>query len=167
MIVLKQQNIRIVSEVQDEVIQWISRNMRELDAEAIEVATGQDVELILRLSLKSSPIRAWAFEKREKMPLCVFGVCTIPGHPGEGIPWMLGSDYLHKYPVSLYRLSRLYIGQMKDKFRYLENWVYAKDEVSVKYLEHFGFTLKVPVPWGIEGKLFHKFYWSVSECVNP
>lgn len=153
------ESIKLVSKASDSTIEWMGRNMRDLDAEGIEMATGLDPETILRISIKSSDFCRWAFHEEEKIPLCVFGVSGMSGTPGVGVPWMMGSDYLFKYPLQILKLSTAYLAVMQSRYEKLENYVYAKDEKSVKFLEHIGFTVEVPYPWGIEGKLYQYFYW--------
>jgi len=73
-------------------------------------------------------------------------------------PWMLASNDINEHPVTFYRQSKKIIKDIIQGYEYLENYVDANNTDSIKWLKWLGFTIDKPVPFGLEQKLFHRFF---------
>lgn len=83
-------------------------------------------------------------------PIVIFGV--VPKGEG-GVPWMLATDDLNRYGVTFYRESKKYMHKVRERFPYLENYVYTKNEASKRWLKWLDFKFDEPI-----GN-FQRFYW--------
>lgn len=57
-----------------------------------------------------------------------------------GIPWMLGNDRLLTIPKDLVREGRIWIDYLNSIYPHLENWVDARNYVSIRWLSAMGFV---------------------------
>lgn len=88
--------------------------------------------------------------------VALFGCGGVPGV--YGVPWMLASPTLSKIQKSFLRECREYVRMMLMIYGHLENWVWAGNEVHIKWLRWLGFTIEAPQPHGIHDQPFHRFY---------
>lgn len=95
--------------------------------------------------------------------VAIFGCGGIRGV--IGIPWMLASPTLSKIKKKFLRECKAYVFHMLEAYEYLENYVWADNEVHIKWLEWLGFTLCDPEPEGVDDKPFRRFYMKKKECV--
>lgn len=77
-----------------------------------------------------------------------------------GRPWLVGSDEIEKHPITFYRMSRGIIGEMKTRYAMLENWVDARNKLSIRWLEWGGFHIEPAENTGYENIPFHRFWWA-------
>lgn len=99
----------------------------------------------------------WSVREGDTL-LAIFGVCPLPGHPGVGTPWMLGTTALgpqHRRP--LIELPAPYIARMIEAYPRLVNYVHAGNMPALRWLRRLGFTLDAAAPFGPNGALFHRF----------
>lgn len=81
------------------------------------------------------------------------------GYPGMiGVPWMMASPTLNKIRKSFLRECRDYVARMLKLYGRLENYVWANNEVHIKWLHWLGFKLEPAVPFGIDGEPFQRFH---------
>lgn len=69
------------------------------------------------------------------------GICCA-AWPGFGEAWLIPSAYIGKYPKSIFRYSRDFVEAVinrLDLFR-VQTTVRELDNVSVRWIEHLGFT---------------------------
>tara|TARA_Y100000034_G_scaffold89640_1_gene107898 strand:+ start:446 stop:907 length:462 start_codon:yes stop_codon:yes gene_type:complete len=90
---------------------------------------------------------------------CIFGVGSSSILTGLGSPWMLTSPILEAHGKVFLRGCRMWMGDQKQKWLKLDNFVDARNERAVKWLRWMGFDLDEPAPYGPDGMDFHKFYW--------
>lgn len=72
-------------------------------------------------------------------PAGMFGVVGGPKE-GTGVPWMLGTDRLLAVARDLMSQSPLWINFMLRLYPRLENYVDARNTVSLRWLDRMGFT---------------------------
>lgn len=92
-------------------------------------------------------------------PLGMFGVAD-----GDvASPWFLAAERLMPvYGLEFARRSRDVARQMQESFTSLENWVDARNLVSIRWLRWLGFTIHPATPYGVARLPFHRFTWSRS-----
>jgi hypothetical protein len=97
-------------------------------------------------------------------PVCCFGVAPYSVLGDKGSPWMLGTDGIKDREASrcVRLLSRYYIEKMLECFPILENYVDARNTISIKWLKWCGFNFDEAKPFGINKELFYRF-WMTKE----
>ena len=91
-------------------------------------------------------------------PVCVFGVGRPQMMSPIGNPWMLGTEQLRCVSPKFLRRSRYIVQGWRDTHALLENWVDARNLVSVAWLRWLGFKIDDAVPHGPHGVPFHHFW---------
>lgn len=87
----------------------------------------------------------------------IFGVAPLTLLGGVGCIYLLGSDAIERHAVPFLRLSRRYVGAMREDYAVLTNWVDARNETSIRWLRWLGFAIMSPAPFGPFGLPFHRF----------
>jgi hypothetical protein len=92
--------------------------------------------------------------------ICIGGVTPVDSSLGVGaFVWQLGTDDIDRNMVSFYRETKQLMQRWIDQYGLLQNWVYAENLVSIRYLRRLGYTLSSePVPFGAYGLPFYHFY---------
>lgn len=139
-----------------ELIEEIAVNMRQADVDEVWVSN------------HFTPIEA-LLDGFEESDFCV--VVTINNSPcvilglvirdvlsGSGTPWLLGTDYALKHKREFIKLVPDVISDMLNVCPYLVNHVHAENRVSIRWLKRIGFTIEQPLPYGVDGELFHRFH---------
>lgn len=144
---------RVVPSVEAD-IELLKGRLRAADVLEISAMFEGTADEALAVSYKNSTLCWTVFV--DGNPEFVFGV--VPGKPGTGIPWLLGTDAVSKASLRIVRHSKEYVGKMLEKYPHLENFVDVKNELSKAWLKWCGFTIEEPVAYGLKGELFHRFH---------
>lgn len=147
-------------EIQAGDITHVAEHMREPDREEIFAMLGPVglKDMLARAVLLSDQCWTWAAPDRE--PIAIFGVAPTSLLEGVGAPWLLGTDRVLDYPGVLVREGRSYVARMLARYPHLENFVDARNERSVRWLERLGFKVYPAAPMGVAGLPFHRFEMS-------
>lgn len=94
--------------------------------------------------------------------VCMFGIATATTLSFCGVPWMLGAEELPDHSLRFLRLNRGYIRAAQQEFTALANFVDARNERSIRWLQWLGFELEQEAPFGPHGLPFHRFHWETS-----
>lgn len=92
--------------------------------------------------------------------ICMFGAAPVGNSRAAhaGSPWLLGSDRVAHYARPLIEDGRRYVEALQRQYPLLFNYVDARNRLSMKWLNHLGFTLAdEPVPFGINREPFYYF----------
>ncbi|HSW00025.1 MAG TPA: hypothetical protein VLI39_07625 [Sedimentisphaerales bacterium] len=101
---------------------------------------------------------SWALELGRE-PVAVWGVAPLGTWLSRrGSPWLLASDRLVEASVFGAKVTRHYVLEMLRYFDRLENYVSNENRLSIRWLRWGGFSIGAPEPWGIEGKMFRRFW---------
>lgn len=131
---------------------YLGSRLRQQDREEVKASHGVTGEEAVLLSFQRAVV-SYVVELDGQV-ICLFGVTqALTG----GYPWLLGTDAMEQLPVTFFRTSRTFIDAFVQQFGYLENYVDARNTLSIQWLRWLGFTIYQPAPYGIEQKLFHKF----------
>lgn len=88
----------------------------------------------------------------------VFGVVDIPGTPGVGLVWLLGSDDLTRIAYKFLRHSKEWLEVLFEDAKLLCNAVDERNTVHIRWLRWLGFTFICKRPgFGIHGETFIEF----------
>ena len=134
----------------------ITPHIRRADAMEIWAAEGAPAWIGIASTIAMTEI-GWAVELHGEQ-VAIFGVCR--SGEDSGIAWLIATDVIEEYPVHFYRVSRRIIARLKDRYAYLENWVDARNKLSLRWLAWAGFTIEDPAPWGAFGMDFCHVYWN-------
>lgn len=132
---------------------FLATRLRARDYDEAVASAGADIPTVMRASVAASEGMCWIAESDQP----VFVIGCAPVVPGVGSPWLLGTDEVRAYPGALTRIAKRHIAIMLQTYGYLVNYVDARNADSVGWLRLLGFTVEAPVPYGAEGRPFHRF----------
>ena len=132
--------------------------LRRADVEEIWAMTGIAPKIAVAHSIANAA-PGFAVEKDGR----VEAICGVGAglRDGVGLPWMVGTDEVAKHPVLFYRISRRIVDAMRQWYDQLENWVDARNTLSIRWLKWAGFYIEKPEPLGVKGELFRRFWMEV------
>ncbi len=131
----------------------IGKNLRSADRKEM-LYLGIDPEYAVKYSLAVSDY-AWTAGFEQGGPFFIFGVSA--GTIREaGIVWAMGTDVCFSVPAEMLYHGKKKIAELLEICPVLENYVAADNIHAVNWLEHVGFTLSDPEPYGKYGKPFRK-----------
>lgn len=142
--------------VDDAVIRHVAEGMREADRVEIWAASHGLPEPVLRRSVGMSEQADALFVAG--VPIAIFGLVRDNRQQGTGIPWLLGTDGIERHAKEFLRTAYPVVQRMRKITPFLMNFVHADNEKSTRFLEHLGFTLHDPIPFGPDGAPFRYFY---------
>lgn len=132
---------------------YVGHNLRREDAEEVALSHGvQPVDAVVSSFVNSR--RVAAFETEDGEPC---GMCGVNGSK----VWMLGTPRLLESARNRWQLAvagRQWVDARVEELGPLYNYVYAKNERSIKWLSHLGFTVDTPEPYGYAKALFRRFW---------
>lgn len=136
---------------------WVADRLRAADRAELEAlhGSGVDVQRVLWRAVRVSEIGMAAVSGGE--PVALLGVAPISLVSGEGSPWMLGTDRVFEHPRAALVLGRRVSDAWASRYRLLQNWVDARNELSMHWLRKIGFTLHPAEPHGAQRLPFHRF----------
>lgn len=125
-------------------------DLAEVQATCVSVVGG------MQASIEASAICVVA--EREGQPVILLG-CVEDA--GRGVPWLLATTEVARYPGALTKIGRHYVGIFKARWPVLINAVDARNSASIRWLERLGFKIGAPQPFGLNGELFRPFTMGV------
>lgn len=91
-------------------------------------------------------------------PVCMFGVAPRGSTLAPfGSPWLLGAEELPQHGRAFLRLNRAWVAEQMEIYSLLENWIDARNVVSIRWLKWLGFAIFEPTPFGPDQLPFHRF----------
>jgi hypothetical protein len=144
-----------IRDVEEGDIAVLVRNMRDHDKQEVNAATHMGLRNAVQTSVIMSTYSKTGLVNDELV--CMWGVCPISLLSGSGSPWMLGTDLITEKQRIFLRRSKPWLDDIRKDYRYLENFVDARNVMSIKWLKWLGFEMDEAEPYGIHGEPFHKF----------
>ena len=90
-------------------------------------------------------------------PILMFGVAPSR-FPDAGFLWMLATDDILKHRFQFLRQSPAYVDSLHDFYPLLHNYVDARNELHIRWLEWIGCTfIKTHTRMGVQRRPFHEF----------
>jgi hypothetical protein len=130
--------------------------LRRSDLQEIEASSGRDPDAALLRSWKLSEMRH-AFLLNGEV-IAVFGCSRLSMLSDTGSPWLLGSEELNRVGIEVGKRSRQYIMEMRKRFGLLENYIDARQKISLRWLKWCAFEIDAAKPYGVLGLNFHRFW---------
>lgn len=132
--------------------------LRRADVEEIDAMTGLSPAVAVAYSIAETERGYCAL--LDGKPCAVFGVAH------GGVIWLVGTDEIARHPVTFYRVSRRIFPVLSAGYSSLENYVDARNTLSLRWLQWLGFEIGAPVPFGAGAFCsFHHVLW--KEESNP
>lgn len=132
---------------------WFSTRLRDADLAEVQATAGPDIEATLRTAVAQSEM-VWVASRRG-LPVVLLGCAEI--EPGVGSPWLLATNEALRLGPSLTALAKERVALVRKTWPKLANYVDVRNTVSVRWLARIGFEIRQPVPYGVNGELFHPF----------
>lgn len=138
--------------------------MREADQRECWAVSHETAGEALMKSFTRSELCWTAFDK-DKRQVFMFGVANGSLLFNNGYVWLLGTTRMEKTEnkIGLLKISKPYIKKMLAPYEMIENYVDARNALSIKWLKWCGFTIEPMRVYGIERKMFHHFWMLNSE----
>lgn len=130
---------------------WQSEDLYELvprlkpaDVSGIQAAVGVDPRMAIEKSVTNSK-RVWAIIIAGQVE-GIIGIRPYPKAVGVGIPWLLSSPIIEKYPRLLLSEGRRWLKHFHRHYPTLTNIVDSRNVRARRWLNHIGFTVARVIP---------------------
>jgi hypothetical protein len=116
----------------------LAYKIRDRDRQEIRALLDMDAfgGLVTMMNLPGA--RTWMFFDSERRVQGAFGVVVMDG---VCMPWMCGSDFIEKNPITFLKGSKQVVSQWFETHNAIGGHVGADNTVSQKWLEWLGFTI--------------------------
>lgn len=141
-------------------IEYVAKNMRLADRKEVFAFSGKKPKEALLLGYEMGEECYTAYHNN--IPVIIFGVTSKYNLTRSGVPWMLSTKELKIPSVTILKISKRIVDNMKEIYYDLENYVDARNDVSINWLKWLGFEFDEPKPVGKYGVLFYRFFWKKS-----
>jgi ribosomal protein S18 acetylase RimI-like enzyme len=111
--------------------------MREADAKEVMASSGHSPEEAIVYSFRVS--QECYVAEIDYIPFAIFGLAQSPDWINVGIPWMLATDEITRYPTEVAKVSRRWVTRFSTKYEYLTNCVDVCNTLSIHWLKWCGF----------------------------
>ena len=146
--------------VTKQALAFIAENMRQPDREELWASAGLQPAPALRISVAISDAFVWT---DKGVPFAAAGVSGETSITGVGVPWLLGTDAIERWPRRVAFIARRQLRDWQQRFDRLENHTHVRNIAMIKLLEKLGFSIEDAKPWGRYGEYFHRFSWTKGE----
>lgn len=146
---------KIINPMQEHIDMMKGFLSEENEREA-QASSGITADEALQKAFKGSNICYMGLSNNK--PFICFGVIPYSVLSTTGVFWLMHTKDITKRRITVLRKSLVYINKMLSKFDMLENWVYHKNVLTIKWIKWCGFELEKLKPHGVKKELFHKFW---------
>jgi len=143
-----------VTDATYEHVDELAPRLRQADLDEVWASHHLSGYHALKLSLGMSD-PAFSIIHNDKV-IAIFG--AAPFTDGGASPWLLGSDEIRDIWLPFVRHSRYFVQLMLDRYGYLENYVDARNVLSIAWLKFCGFKFEPAATYGVERLPFHRFW---------
>jgi hypothetical protein len=98
-------------------------------------------------------LQAWTWLVDDK-PAAMWGLRVDSMLGNYAVAWLLTTDAVEKYPITFIKGCLKERDRMKQSFAVLENFVDARHETCLRWLQWLGFDIEAPKPFGPHQQLF-------------
>tara|TARA_R110000744_G_scaffold380326_3_gene500756 strand:+ start:21337 stop:21795 length:459 start_codon:yes stop_codon:yes gene_type:complete len=138
-----------------EMIQFIADNMRQADVDEVMAAANSTPLQAITGGIEISYSSSVAVINGDIV--AIMGVVKNTALSSTGVPWLLGTEAIVKHYREFLGASPSVLNAMINVCPNLVNHVYVENKVSIRWLKWLGFKIEEAKPFGVNGKLFHKF----------
>lgn len=146
-----------VIESKENHIPHVANNMREADLDELAATGTRDPHRALTMGFEMSKPSCYTFVM-DDLPVSMFGVAPLEGHPAWGSIWMLGTDDVtDKCSFHFLRWSKRFLPNLLEPYDMVCNIVDARNTVHIKWIQWLGFKFLRPITFGPENRTFWEF----------
>ena len=144
----------------------LTPRLRASDKEECLHYAGPHYESSLVESVVACGDRAEAALDPDGKVIAILGCSSEHKYPFIGVPFMVGSDDIEKYPKHALTDARARTKVWAEEFPLLLNMVYAENTQTIKWLKRVGYTIGFLHNWGYSKAPFYNFYkGDITLCV--
>ena len=137
----------------EDYIEVLNMQLRELDIEELEAATGLNWKDAFKWSIRNSK-HTWVIIYNRKIE----GVFGLGDNDCIGVPWFVATNKFDSFSFAVGKQSKEIIKMFLEIYPYLQNYVYAKHFTAIRWLRWLGFTVNNEYVWFYDKYVpFHKF----------
>lgn len=134
-------------------------HLRACDVEELTLSAGPNFTEALVKSIAMAGGEAESAIDPDGNVIAILGCCKVKENDKLGIPFMVCSDAVDKYPKHVIHDAKERTEQWNKKYPMLINMVYAGNKTTIKWLEHIGYTIgDLNEHWGFAKAPFYTFY---------
>ena len=127
------------------------------EADRIEIlGVGSDVLWGIQTSVETSDESCAAISEDGRV-ICLFGISSGMQLIGEGTPWFLSTEMVHKYRREVAVFSGRVLDKWLTEYPILTNYVDSRHTRAISWLRHMGATFTEVPGFGIYRRLYYKF----------
>lgn len=95
---------------------------------------------------------------------CITGLVETSGLAPQVYPWLLGTNYMQKFPLQVMRVSRKLIRRWTSLHPYMYNYVDQRHTRAIAWLAALGATFEEIPAYGPYRRPFYKFTFGSPPC---
>lgn len=137
-------------------VDYVADNMREDDVREVYAAAMLTPRKAVDISIERTDVPMVG--EVDGVPFVLFGVSYPYALADYGMPWLLATPAIEAHAVPFLRHSAGVVREMKARYDHLENWVDARNRLSIRWLRWCGFTVDPATPFGALKRPFHRFH---------
>lgn len=142
-----------------DILDVVSR-LRSCDEEEVRAMTNMSPSSFF--SLQTDFSNTYVIFNSDGLNVALAGITPLDND--TAIIWMLATHELEKHQMEFLKHTRTFIDEIAGSYQLLFNWVYAKNEVHIKWLRWCGFTfINKHEVFGAQGKPFYTFVRTKDE----
>lgn len=127
-------------------------SVRQADIDELS-ALGVTPEKCLRLGLKLSTNAVTIFLHGEPA-----GIVGVIDYGDYRLPWAVFTTAIDRHPLPFLRGCKAWMDRVDG---FLLNYVDARNTMTIRWLKWLGFTIDEPIPYGVNGEPFCRF-WRIT-----
>ena len=139
----------------------IAKRMRKEDRIELIGMIGDNIEQEVEHCIETSE-QAYVCEC-DGVPLASFGVVRTTPFENKGLIWMLSTEETAKHKVYVGKWTKKGVQAFLKDWVYLYNYVNKGNDETIKWLEWIGAKVYPAEPYGLYGRLYHKFTFGEGE----
>lgn len=144
---------------------YILENLREDDLEEVKAVHGANwKEKVFTDIMKTEFDILLGCTKDGDVPVCMGGAWRIENNPeGIGVIWMLCTDEIKNHKICLLRELKKEFEKYDEKFWFLYNIIWHKNNFAKNWLRWMGFKFDNPHPAGANIPEGFEFFYRMRE----
>lgn len=97
---------------------------------------------------------------------CITGIVPCEGLAEYASPWLLGTEFMQRYPRQVLRYSKLLLARWAPQYPFMFNYVDARYERAILWLRHLGASEEFLPEHGPYKKPFYLFKFGDDSCAS-
>lgn len=124
--------------------------LHEKNIEEIKVSSGIEPGLCIAALYEVSNYKKIITENSK--PICIFGMAD------QHNIWLFFAADIKILPLSFFKETLKELKALLSQCDYIEGYIYSKNTFALQWAKFMKMTIKEPIEYGVENKLFHYFF---------